>query len=207
MAMRRCEYGAGAMRILLDCDGVLADFVGGLLELINRECGTSYRRDDITEFDIGKSLGWSDAMRAKVDDLVRGEPGMILGLAQEPGARVGFGILEQLAGDIYVVTSPWPGHQTWAYERTQWLWRHFAIPSNHVVHTAAKHLVMGDVLVDDKTSTLESWRREFPSGLAVQWQTPHNMRDAWYGASTRDWDELVEMCRKHMADMERNLCR
>jgi len=189
------------MRVLLDCDGVLADFVGGLLELVNRECGTSYRRSDITEYDIGESLGWDGTMRVRVDYLVRGEPGMVMGLAVEPGALAGFGLIDQLAGDTYVVTSPWPGHQTWAHERTRWLRRHFAIPSNHVVHTAAKHLVMGDVLVDDKTSTIERWRREFPAGLAVQWQTPHNRRDAWDGASTRDWNELAEMCRKHMAAM------
>ncbi len=192
------------MRILLDCDGVLADFVGPFLDLVNEEFSTSTRREDVTRYDIAKALGWDDAFSASVSELVCRTLGMVERLPVIDGAREAVRALTGW-GEIYVVTSPWPGHPTWAYERARWLWRHFGFASKHIVSTSAKHIIDGDVLVDDKTETLRAWRDAHPNGTAFQFRTLHNANDEWDGMWSDSWRDLAD-CIRHIAQ-ESNLCR
>lgn len=73
----------------------------------------------------------------------------------------------------------------------------FDIPHERVIACSAKHLIAGDVLIDDKTATLDRWAEAFIDGetLAVQWETPHNRLDNWPGVSTNSWAQIVEWCR------------
>jgi 5'(3')-deoxyribonucleotidase len=174
-------------RVLLDCDGVLSDFVGGFLSVVNRICSSAFTPEHITEFDICKSLGVTPEQAAEAFRAVSETRGFALGLQPLPGAIEGVRQLREIA-DVYIVTSPWNSNPTWTHEREAWLKEHFDIPHSHVIHTSAKHLVVGDVLVDDKTSTLVAWEAAHPRGVAIQWLTPHNRRDEWSGWTTRSWD-------------------
>lgn len=177
-------------RVLLDCDGVLADFVGPALRAFNADQGTAFEPHHVTEYSIERSLGITKQQASRFYELCSALP-----IGEQPilaGAVKGFTQLNSVA-DIYVVTSPWLGHATWAHERIDWLWRHFQVPYKRVVLTPAKHLCRGDILVDDKTETLVEWQRENPYGVAVQWQTPHNRLDGWNGVSTCDWGELCAL--------------
>jgi len=42
------------MNILLDCDGILSDFVGGILDELNNRHGCAATPLDITEWDVAK---------------------------------------------------------------------------------------------------------------------------------------------------------
>lgn len=179
-------------RVLLDCDGVLADFAGGFLRLVNAHFNTSYTPADITEFDIGKALGWSLEQTAEAYELISSCDMFARLLDVFPGAVAGVIRLLDIA-EVYVVTSPWWSHPTWVRDRNNWLYAHFGIGAGRVVHTAAKHICVGDVLVDDKTSTCDAWRAAWPNGVAVLWATPHNRRDMWDGQCTSNWDHLIEI--------------
>ena len=174
--------------VLLDCDGVLADFVGAFLGVVGAQLGRWHKPHEVTSFGIANSLDLSkeefDLCAVEVE-----QPGFCAHLNAYPGARCGVSRLREIA-EVYIVTSPWNSNPTWTHDREAWLDRHFAIPHSHVVHTGAKHIVSGDFLVDDKTETCAKWQAAHPNGIAVQWQTPHNRRDAWTGRSTRSWDEL-----------------
>lgn len=178
-------------RVLLDCDGVLADFIGGALRIVNTMLGTGYVPTDVTEFDFTKSLGLPARAAADVKRMIGATHGFAASLAVLPGAVDGVRRLREVA-DVYVVTSPWNSNPTWMSEREAWLDRHFAIPHRQVIHTAAKHICVGDVLVDDKTETVDRWREWHPGGVAVQWSTLHNRRDPWDGQSTNDWSVLID---------------
>jgi 5'(3')-deoxyribonucleotidase len=180
--------------VLLDCDGVLSDFVGIYLDILRTQCGIDRRREDVTEFDIGKSLGLTAEQASDAKRRIGDFASLARMLGIYPGAQDGVRALREVA-DIHVVTSPWNSNRTWCSDREAWLYEHFGIKSADVTHTAAKHLVRGDFLVDDKTSTLHKWAAAHPSGVAVQWATPHNRLDGWTGASTCDWARLVEMVR------------
>jgi 5'(3')-deoxyribonucleotidase len=176
-------------RVLLDCDGVLADFVGGALKLINEALCTRFVHADVTEFDLATSLGLSASQGSQIKRLIGSAPRLAAGLAVLPGAVEGVMELRARA-EVYIVTSSWDSNETWEYDRKAWLARWFDIPRSRIIFAHDKHVVCGDVLVDDKTSTLEAWRAAHPGGVAVQWQNLHNRRDAWDGVSTSSWDEL-----------------
>lgn len=180
-------------RILLDSDGVLSNFVGAWLSLINGARGTSFVLDDVTGWDVCESLGIpAGPERAATKQLIADCPNFAQRHEVLPGAIEGVRRLQAIA-DVWIVTSPWNSHPTWTHDREAWLKRNFGIPHGRVVHTGAKFLVCGDMLVDDKTSTCSEWSQCWRDGLAVQWETPHNRRDTWGGVSTCDWDFLVEM--------------
>lgn len=178
-------------RVLVDCDGVLADFIGGFLRLVNDHFGTSHVPSDITGFDITESLGWSFDRGMEAYRLISDCAEFARNLDVLSGSVDGMRRLRGIA-DVYIVTSPWWSHPTWMRDRNDWLHRHFEIKANKVVHTAAKHICTGDVLVDDKTSTLVEWR-DCNRGVAVQWMTVHNRLDNWKGISTCDWNELCDI--------------
>jgi 5'(3')-deoxyribonucleotidase len=178
-------------RVLLDCDGVLADFVGGFLKLVNARFGTSLSSADVTCWDIAEALGWSRERAMEAYGLITECDQFAAKLDVLAGAVSGVRRLREVA-EVYIVTSPWWSQPTWLRDRTNWLHKHFGITANNVVYTGAKHLIVGDVLVDDKTSTCEAWRAAHPGGVAVQWSTPHNLRDRWDGPSTLDWNFLID---------------
>lgn len=179
-------------RVLIDCDGVIADFCGGFLKLVNARFGTSLASTDIGSYDIAKAVGWSTKQANEAYQLIADCPDFAAKLDVFPGAIDGVRRLREVA-EIYAVTSPWHTQPTWCHDRSNWLWRHFGIPAHHVIHACAKHLVRGDMLVDDKLSHVEEWRAAWPDGVAVLWETPHNRRDLWDGPSTSSWDFLVDL--------------
>lgn len=192
-------------RVLLDCDGVLADFIGRALKTVAYHTGRTHKPADVTEFDFCGALRLHpDEVRA-VKRTISDDEGWWSSLEVLPGAIDGVRALREVA-HVFVVTSPWNSCKTWLHERESWLKRHFDIPHSMVLAGSAKHLVSGDVFVDDKTATLVAWDHEQsymqrnPDGsihetFAVQWETPHNRLDEWHGKSTRSWPELVEWCR------------
>jgi 5'(3')-deoxyribonucleotidase len=180
-------------RVLLDCDGVLADFVGGYLGLLEDQLGIKATPEQITHFDIGASLGLSADQSSHMKRSIGACDGFARHLAVCPGAVFGVRALEEVA-DVYIPTSPRNSNPTWAHDREHWLHANFGIKSNRVTHTSAKYLMRGDFFVDDKTSALAPWRDENqPHGLPVQWETPHNRLDGWLGVSTNNWAELREL--------------
>ena len=178
------------MRILVDCDGVLADFVGRFLERVNARLGTMHRREDVTEYNISRALGWTPEQEHQAYSVV--EPGFCTGLDVLPGAREGVEALQRF-GEIYVVTSPWLSCSTWEHERRQWLERHFGIPALRVISTEAKYVVSGDVLIDDKVEHLDAWAHDQRCGWPLLWLTPHNARALCRWPRVATWDGLVEL--------------
>lgn len=182
-------------RVLLDCDGILSDFVGAYLRILHEHTGIERRPEEVTDFDIGLSLGLSREQTARMKRAIGDEHRLARVLDVYPGAREGVARLRALA-DVYIVTSPWNSNPTWTHDREWWLREHFDIPHARVVHTSAKHLCRGDVFIDDKTSAVVNWQAEHPSGLGIVWDTAHNRREAWSGPRTSSWDALIEMVQR-----------
>ncbi len=179
-------------RVLIDCDGVLSAFTEGWLKLINAARRTSFTPADVTSWDICASIGIPEDERGAAKRLLAECPRFAARLDVLPGAVDGVRRLQELA-EVYVVTSPWNSHPTWTHDREDWLRQHFNLPHSRVIHTSAKHVCVGDVFVDGKTSMCVTWAEAHPSGVAVQFQTPHNRRDTWAGLSTGSWDELIKI--------------
>lgn len=170
------------MRVLLDCDGVLSDFVGAALGVIGEVTGRWYGPSEVTRWDFGNLFESERESRAVWAEL--SGPGVAQELEVLPGAVDAVLRLRDAGHEIYVVTSPMPNCPTWTYERELWLRDHFGIDRGHIIHTSAKSLVCGDVLVDDNLDNVGGWVAVHRGGAGVLIDAPYN-RDLRPEAMTR----------------------
>jgi len=180
--------------VLLDVDGVLANFIGRVCEVASSITGRVHKPEDIKQFNFATELGLTPEQKREAHAFIE-QPGFWRNLDPYPDAIEGVRRLQNLRDvEVVIVTSPWNSCRTWLYEREGWLKEHFGIHHGDIIPTSRKHMVCGAMLIDDKTETLHAWRKVWGNG-AVQWQTPHNRLDPWDGHSTRSWDRVVELLR------------
>lgn len=173
--------------LLLDVDGILANFIDPALEEVAALTGLRHHHDEVTQWDIMECLGIPDDVAEAAYARMKRE-GFCASLPVYPGAQEGVEMLRSVC-NLYIVTSPLGGAH-WAHEREMWLWEHFRIPGKTVISTSAKYKCVGDVFVDDKSSNLEKWSAKHPRDCAVRWSVRSNSQDIWNGIQTNNWAEL-----------------
>ncbi len=180
----------------LDVDGVLANFVAGVLPVVEEVTGRRHRPEDVTAWDFTAALGLSSHEARAVKQVIGSRRGFAAALPPYPRARQGVRRLRDL-GDVICVTSPWDSNPWWRDEREAWLALHFGIDVVH--HASDKHPYEADVFVDDKSSHVRAWSRRWPDRVAVFWRTPHNSSESVpVGAhSISSWDALYQVAREH----------
>lgn len=175
--------------ILLDIDGVTANFVRPVLDAVTALTGKTYTDDDVTEWDMYKALGVSPEVGKAADEVIKTK-GFCRSLRLYDGAREGVEELRRFA-DVYAVTAPFDSDY-WMREREQWLVAELGFSRYDIVPTHAKHMVAGDVLIDDKTSTLVKWQEQpHTLGAGILFSQPWNKADAWGGHRAVSWAHLV----------------
>lgn len=175
--------------ILLDIDGVLADFEGA----VRRTCAevghdlaavTAHNFTDnlpalVYAHYVGAStqFGWCSAIEPYV------------------GAALLVAELRTL-GDVVAVTAPLLHCPTWESERRAWLLKHVGI--RDVVSTRRKDLVWGDVLVEDNADNLRAWHARWQRdsyGILVR-HTYNTSADWPTCVPARDFNALYEAVRR-----------
>jgi 5'(3')-deoxyribonucleotidase len=177
--------------VLLDCDGILADFIGAALLTLRAESGLVYSRDDVYTWEVFDSLpAPAQEHKHQVYELLKGRLGCFSIRAYD-GAKEGVRRLQELA-DVVIVTSPFPDSDAWMSERERWLKSHFGLPRDQVIHTSAKHHVKGDFFIDDKTSHVLKWAEHHPQGRALLWNMKYNENDELPDNVSRvvGWEQL-----------------
>lgn len=155
--------------------------------------GVKVPESEVTEWDVFGFLGrkFGDKTLEDIRYLTHGS-GFCLSLPVCEGAQEGFDKIRSRNVKIYIVTSPYKRNATWHSERERWLWRMFNIDDHDVIHTHAKHLVHGDLFVDDKPDHIVSWGSRGRRTSAFLWNTHHN-QDAKDLPRLSNWDELDEL--------------
>lgn len=184
--------------ILLDCDGPLADFTQAYLDALCEETGARHSASEVDRWEIHECPFFVELDRQTGGDLRRRVDrrvekfGFCSRIAVAPGARDAVEKLSEL-GEIFVVTSPWDLSPTWMHERTHWVAAHFpTIGRRRVIQTAQKHLIRGNVFVDDKPSHIEDWSKAWPDGVPILFNMQHN-RSHLPGVSHRGgWDDVLQ---------------
>jgi 5'(3')-deoxyribonucleotidase len=188
--------------VALDCDGVLADFTGHMLDIIAEVTGVYHEADAVTQWDFGNLLP-DEGSRKRAWSLVR-QPGSCGEISPVPGAGDGVAALRAAGCRIKVVTSPMSGAPTWAHERTLWLRDMFEVDARDIVFASDKAFAAGtaDVLVDDSPDNVSS----FP-GLCVMPAAAYNALTVLDGnrvVRVDGWPAIVEAT---LAQLDRKLGR
>ena len=138
------------MVILIDADGVLEDLSQKWVIYLNGKYGTSVRYEDLTEWDM--TAAFPSLTREQVYGIDRDEEFYSL-LEPIPGAVEAVKRMMDEGHEIYVVTTT--PYQAVKPKLERAIFRYFPFLTwKNVIITANKHLIRGDVLIDDGVHNL-----------------------------------------------------
>ncbi len=160
------------MRILIDADGVMVEFVSMFLTHLHYVTGRKHTVDEITDFHFETCICTPEEGN-QVWARIAEQEGAVLELRPYEGVERALQLL-RLDHELVCVTSPQWGTR-WAEERYHWLVKH-GFNKQHIVFASNKALVQGDVLIEDSPSNLESWLAAHPHGNGVLIAQPWNQK-------------------------------
>ena len=168
--------------IALDCDGVLSDFVAGVLKW-SKSIGLTNTREQITDFNIFKAWNRPDLWPAFSAEVAKKH--WVSTLPVIDGAVSMVDDLRRL-GEVVIVTSPYKGAPYWMQERNDWLEKHFGFMQKDIIHATHKHLIRADFLIDDAAHNIE----KFP-GIGLLVDQPWN-RECTSGIMCKSYEEVLD---------------
>lgn len=186
------------MVILMDVDGVCADFIGACLNFINDKHKTNYTNDDINQ-DIRKTLShlWDDDCEKMIKS-----PGFCESLSIIPGCLEAYEYFRKTGYRIVFCTTPYRNAPHWPHERFLWLKKHFKIEREDLIFATDKRFVHGVALIDDKPSNVISWKQYHmhannSGGTGVVFKQPWNLKDSLeiqksHAVWSNDWTEISD---------------
>jgi 5'(3')-deoxyribonucleotidase len=159
--------------VLVDCDGVLADFTQAALDLVFEETGERHRPEDIKTWEIFETIGVGNKdLQKRTYDKIKSK-GQCFALSVYPEAQEGLKKLGEIA-EVVIVTAPFYGSETWVHERETWLEKHFKVDAHDIIHARKKYHVYGDFLIDDRAKHIRKWSRRWPGSHGLLWDGPGN---------------------------------
>lgn len=160
------------MRILLDVDGVTADFMSQSFLHLSEVGGPKLTHQDIVTFDL---LSFVPERFRNL--LLRSwkEQHFCLTIPLYEGSKEAVQELRAL-GEVVFVTAPMEGSPHWHWERTQWIKEHFGSDGKDIIFATKKQHVVGDVLIDDRLDNLLDWQKSHPNGIPILWSVPYYAR-------------------------------
>ena len=161
------------LRILCDIDGIVANTLPYWLRKIAKKTGYVAQVEDIKEWDLCKAEPLLKANRDDIYALLNESYFM----AEAPvmfGAKQAVRKLTDDGHEICFVTAR-TGHKA-IPETFEWFHRHFPYVNTEraLVFLYDKHHLNGDVLIDDKPTTLEAYKAVRPGALTVGIKYPYN---------------------------------
>lgn len=177
-------------RLIVDCDGVMADFTTPALELIHRSTTERFTVEQINEHDIFKALGVPHLYEV-LDDAVHHHR-FCANLSMYDGVK---DAIETLRGYAHVVcvTAPYDS-PSWDQQRRHWLRDNLGFKKCEIVQTSGKHLIPADAFVDDNIDYLLPWKDEHTDGVAIIWDQPwnRNFNEPGY-KRVYCWQDVIEI--------------
>lgn len=170
------------MKIAVDIDGVLADQVGAVLSVIEKEYGLKYLKSDVNCAHWTFSGGeiWSEIARL----LANREYTMNVPLIE--GSQEG---IEQLADhDVFVVTARRPNSED---ATKQWLSTYFpCLTEYYHARTGLKHNIPSDVLIDDLDMNIVEFVKSEPNRRGILFEHPWSIN----GTDIENYSDRVHYC-------------
>ncbi|XP_077019943.1 5'(3')-deoxyribonucleotidase, cytosolic type [Tamandua tetradactyla] len=196
MAARR----ARPVRVLVDMDGVLADFEAGLLRAFRRR----FPREPHVPLEERRGFFASEQYRALRPDLaekvasVYKAPGFFLDLEPIPGALEALREMSSMDNtQVFICTSPLRMYDHCVGEKYRWVEKHLGPQFvERIILTRDKTVILGDLLIDDK-DTIQG-QEETPSWEHILFTCCHNQHLALPPTRKRllswrdNWREIID---------------
>ena len=169
------------MRLILDMDEVICDFLGKLCEDYNALNQSNLTPEKIDKYELAGfigSEGKSLFLRAGFFDQLK----------PFPSAKSVIKMLYDEGHDIIIATNAL-GHPDVAADKCRWTTQHlpFIYPDNFFI-ASKKHLIQGDLIFDDSPHVLN----KFP-GIKVVMDRPYNKDVNGHRIFNNNWIEFYEL--------------
>jgi 5'-nucleotidase len=147
------------MKIFIDMDQTLNDFTTSFVKTAE-----NILSEDLSKKakNIGKEWGLQDVLfnghpnKNLVTEQIFNTSGFWLNMEPLPHASE---VVQMLSDehDVYIVTFPWPSSATCFIEKYYWVKKHMPFfDMSKLIYIKDKHLLHGDIIIDDKPSYLEN---------------------------------------------------
>ena len=184
------------LTILCDMDGIITDLLTKWLNRYNDEHG-----DDLTIADI-KDPQVHKAVKPSVDtDIYRyiEEPDFFDDLKPIPGAIKSLTSLHMEGHDVFIATAHADNPQC-ASAKIRWVQEHLGFSRKQVILIHSKHMLKGDVFIDDTPKKLKAYRESWPKAKVLTIAYPYNqaakkhvdlMAESW-DKPKKAWGEITQ---------------
>ena len=173
-----------ALKILVDIDGVCADFASLYLRRLRNLTGRVHFLAEVTNWDFTKCVS-SLREDQLVWESIAAHEGLVAGLRELPQALPTICRWRAAGHRVVAVTHPARRAPDWGYERTEWLLaRGWA--EDDIVLCKDKSLVPGDFLIDDSRANVQRWASVHPTGRGLLMQQP-------WAPEGYTWDQIKEI--------------
>jgi 5'(3')-deoxyribonucleotidase len=177
--------------LLLDCDGVLADLHTPWYAMHNAECRICQEPltyDKVVTWDTHKYVACGKAIYSYL-----ARPELWTRPRPLPLARPALVALSPYVRPVVVTSIPAELGQQARLNRIAWIRTHFSVVAAHdIVITDKKDSVSGDILVEDRTATLNSHPAE---GICIA----HPWNQDYAGTRVADWKEAYVRIRQYLS--------
>ena len=170
------------MKIAVDIDGVLADQVGAVLRVIEKEYGLKYRKSDVNcaHWTFSGMEIWSEIARLLADQEYT------LNIPVIEGSQKG---MEQLADHSACVVTARRANAEAATK--QWLNTHFpCLTKYYHARTGTKHDIPSDILIDDLDMNIAEFVKSHPNRHGILFEQPWSKN----GTDIESYSDQVHYC-------------
>ena len=147
-------------RLLLDVDGILADFVSASIKVMTSMSGQKIVPDDILVWEVTEILE-DHSLREKCKEEFN-RAGFCSTIEVYDHAQEAVALLQERT-ELFFVTAPMKKNSTWMPDRVAWLEKHFSADHNHVVFANKKYVVAGDIMIDDAPKNVADLKSKLKS--------------------------------------------
>ena len=170
------------MRIICDCDEVLADMMPKLIQIYNIRYNSDITIDDIVQWELPQDM----------KDIYL-EPYFFFNLNHIKGAVDGVNQLIRWGHDVVIATNN-SGSGEIAKEKVLWIKLHFPKLANNIMVGSRKDLLQGDVIIDDNADYLIN----SPCPIKICMDRPWNrdidiVRLSGHFYCVCDWQQILDL--------------